>query len=85
MQIQNSSKPSYHVSKISRPKVSCLPQCFKDARSIAIYERKGDRTECGSYRGISLLSIVGKLLACILLPSLRIFGEEHATGESVQQ
>ena len=39
--------------------------------------KKGDRTECGSYRGISLLSAAGKIFARILLnrPSSHITPE----------
>ena len=31
-----------------------VPQEFKDAAIVAIYKRKGDRSDCGNYRGISL-------------------------------
>ena len=37
-----------------------VPQVWKDANIVTIY-KKGDRTECGNYRGISLLSAVGKI------------------------
>ena len=32
-----------------------LPQDFKDALIVTIYKKKGDRSECGNQRGISLL------------------------------
>ena len=28
---------------------------------VPLYRAKGERTECNNYRGISLLSVVGKL------------------------
>jgi len=46
-----------------------MPQDWKDANIIPIF-KKGDRKDCGNYRGISLLSIAGKILARILLNRL---------------
>ena len=43
-----------------------MPQDWKDANITAIF-KKGDRKDCGNYRGISLLSIAGKIMARILL------------------
>ena len=43
-----------------------VPQAWKDANIVTIY-KKGDRTECGNYRSISLLSAAGKIFARILL------------------
>jgi len=40
-----------------------LPQEFKDALVVHIFKRKGDRSVCNDHRGISLLSIPGKILA----------------------
>ncbi|KAK2187314.1 hypothetical protein NP493_170g04031 [Ridgeia piscesae] len=43
--------------------------------------QKSDRTDCGNYRGISLLSIAGKIFARILLNRL----STHTTPEVVQK
>ena len=47
-----------------------LPQDFKDASIIHLYKRKGNRQACDNHRGISLLSIAGKVLARVLLNRL---------------
>jgi len=43
-----------------------VPQNWKDANIVPIF-KKGSRKECGNYRGISLLSIAGKIMARIIL------------------
>ncbi|PFX13771.1 Craniofacial development protein 2 [Stylophora pistillata] len=35
------------------------PQEFRDATIISLYKNKGSKSDCGNYRGISLLSIAG--------------------------
>ena len=57
-----------------------VPQAWKDANIVTIY-KKGDRTECGNYRGISLLSAAGKIFARILLNRL----SSHITPEVVPE
>ena len=47
-----------------------VPQEFKDAAIVPIYKKKGDRSDCGNYRGISLLSIAGKIITKILFSLL---------------
>ena len=42
---------------------------------ITILYRKGDRSYCGNYRGISLLSVVGKVFADIILQRLKNLAE----------
>ena len=51
-----------------------VPQELKDASIVAIF-KKGSRTECGNYRGISLLSVAGKILAKVLLNRLQALSE----------
>ena len=43
-----------------------MPQNWNDAIIVPIF-KKGSRKECGNYRGISLLSTAGKILARIIL------------------
>ena len=42
--------------------VGFVPQVWRDASIVAIF-KKGDRTDCGNYREISLLSIAGTIFA----------------------
>ena len=47
-----------------------IPQEFKDATIIYLFKRKGNHQVCDNHRGISLLSIAGKILARVLLNRL---------------
>lgn len=51
--------------------VGDVPQDMTDAKIIILYTNKEDKSDCNNYRGISLLSNVGKVytkvvLACLL-------------------
>ena len=48
-----------------------IPQEYKDASIIHLYKKKGNRQVCDNHRGISLLSIAGKILARVLLNRLQ--------------
>lgn len=47
-----------------------VPPEFKVSRIQTLYKNKGDRSDCNSYRGISLLSVPGKIFARVLLNRL---------------
>lgn len=47
-----------------------MPAELRDATIVTLYKNKGSKSDCGNYRGISLLSIAGKILARILLNRL---------------
>ena len=51
-----------------------IPLDWIDA-NIAILFKKGDRSHCSNYRGISLLSAVGKVLADVILQRLHLLVE----------
>ena len=59
-----------------------LPQEFRDATIVHIYKRKGNRQSCDNHRGISLLSITGKILARVLLNRLLLHLEKDFLPES---
>lgn len=54
---------------VSGRKKKC-PQTSVIWQLLLFTKNKGSRMDCGNYRGISLLSITGKILACIFLNKL---------------
>jgi len=55
---------------------------LKDANIIMIYKKKGDRAIYGNSRDISLLSVAGKLLACVSLIRLLTYVVDTVVLES---
>jgi len=52
-----------------------LPEKWKESIIVSIY-KKGDKTECSNYRGISLLSTTYRILSNILLSRLTQYAEK---------
>ena len=59
-----------------------LPTQWKDVNIIMIYKKKGDRAICDNSRGISLLSVAGKLLASVMLIRLLSYVVDTVVLES---
>lgn len=59
-----------------------LPRDLKDANIVYLYKNKGDRSSCDNYRGISLLSIAGKILAKVIITRLTLHLLEGVVSES---
>ena len=59
-----------------------VPQQFKDANIVTIWKRKGSKSDCNNYRGISLLAIAGKILGKVLLKRLTSTTIEPVLPES---
>lgn len=47
-------------------KTGVVPRDFRDALIINVYKNKGSTSDCGNYRGISLLSVGGKILTSVM-------------------
>ena len=47
-----------------------LPQDLRDAVIVSLYKNKGEKSDCPNYRGVTLLSIAGEILARIILDRL---------------
>ena len=47
-----------------------IPKDLRDGNIITIFKKKGDKADCGNYRGITLLSTTGKVLARVLATRL---------------
>ena len=52
-----------------------VPQDMRDTKIVTLYKNKGERSDCNNYRGISLLGIVGKVYARVLLVRLQKLAE----------
>ena len=59
-----------------------LPQDLRDAVIVSLYKNKEEKSDCSNYRCITLLSIAGKILACILLNRLIPTIAQENTPES---
>ena len=64
-----------HVLLLLCWKEGTVPQDMRDANIVTLYKNKGDRSDCNNYRGISLLSVVGKVVARVALTKLQILAE----------
>ena len=52
-----------------------VPQDMRDAKIVTLYKNKGEGSDCNNYRSISILSIIGKVYAWVLLICLQKLAE----------
>ena len=53
-----------------------VPRDMRDANVVTLYINKGDRDDCNNYCGISLLRVVGKVFARVVLKRLQVLAEQ---------
>ena len=63
--------PQLHSLLLRCWRENTVPQGMRDATIVTLYKGKGDRGNCDSYRGISLLSVAGKAFARVVLARLQ--------------
>ena len=64
-----------HVLLLLFWKEGTVPPDMRYSDIVTLYKNKGDRSVCNNYRGISLLSVVGKGFARVVLTKLQILAE----------
>lgn len=67
--------PHLHTLLIKCWRSRTIPQDMINSNIITLYKNKGDRGDCNNYRGISLLSVIGKVIARVILSRLQIIAE----------
>ena len=73
---KNSLLHPLHVVLCQCWQEGAVSQDMRDAKIITLYKNKGERSVCDNYRGISLLSIVGKVFARVILIRLHRLAEK---------
>ena len=71
-----------HTLLVSCWEKGTLPKDFRDAVIITLFKNKGSKSDCTNYRGITLLSIAGKILSRILLDRLTLHVSKEVLPES---
>src|SRR5215469_6371729 len=59
-----------------------VPKDWQEACVVSVYKRRGNKNECASYRGISMMSVVGKLYGRVVIDRVKnitegLVGEEQ--------
>ena len=66
---------SLHVLLCQYWQEGAVPQDMRDAKILTLSENKGERSDCINYSGISLLSVIGKVFAKVILIRLQKLAE----------
>ena len=66
---------SLHVLLCQCWQEGAAPQDMRDAKIITLFKNKEERSDCNNYRGISLLSVTGKVFAKVILIRLQKLAE----------
>ena len=68
---------SLHAVLCSAWNTGIIPTDWKRGLAVPLWTGKGDRQDCNNYRGVTLLSVQGKVFARIILDRVRHHLLEH--------
>ena len=74
---------SLHADLCSAWNTGIIPTEWKQGLVVPLWKGKGDRQDCNNYRGVTLLSVPGKLFARIILDWVRHHMLEHQCLEQL--
>ena len=78
---ENAVPVSLHAVLCSARNTGVIPTDWKRGLFIPLWKGKGDRQDCNNYRGVTLLSVPGKVFARIILDRVRHHLLEHQRPE----
>ena len=59
-----------------------IPKDWRNSLLVVLYKEKGPKNDCSNYRGISLLSVVGKILSRIIFKKISLHIADNVLPES---
>ena len=72
---------SLHAVRCSAWNTGIIPTDWRRGLVVPLSKGKGDRQDCNNYRGLTLLSVLGKVFARIILDWVRHHLLEHQRPE----
>ena len=72
---------SLHAVLCSAWNTGIIPTDWKRGLVVPLWKGKGDRLDCNNYRGVTLLSVPGKVFARIIIDGVRNNLLEHQRPE----
>ena len=67
LDVGNAVLMSLHAVLYSAWNTSIIPNDWKRGHVVPLWKGKGDRQDCNNFRGVMLLSVLGKVFAWIIL------------------
>ena len=67
---------AFHDVQLTVWEEETMSDDFHDALIVSLYKKKGNKSDCGNYSGISLLSVAGKIFAHVILNRLTTVSEQ---------
>ena len=77
----NAALVSLHAVLSSAWNTGIIPTDWKRGLVVPLWKGKGDRQDCDSFRGVTLLSVPGKVLVRIIIDGVRHHLFEHQRPE----